>query len=461
MFVVKSLGGPIALGMCLLALLVSLYPAATRPVSAAKPTQTTPAPQDHQPNCPDDAFNPIARNRPAGPLGSPPECATFIDPTAQITTPRRIDLHRQIYVGPFARLEARLDAKITIEKESNVQDNVSVLARVDGRTAAAAARIKAVGLDENDGVEIAELSILAHGSTVKGPAKIGVGGTDIPADPNREQNVFVSFGAEVDGAILERNTGLSALARVGPGVILRSGRLVLPGKNVTTQEEADNTSGPNPKVRLITESDVAFNKGVLEVNIGLAREYSRMSREIPSSVFGINFDPGGNTFDPQRDAPRLAGLTTIDPSFRNRIIGDVNMKDSREILDQVMGSRISIRADEGGPFIVRHIRSMADNVIFHALEDNDLVVGSNVTYGERVIVHGGGRIVVAGDPEDPTVVGNNVTLKNQAVVFRSFVARGCVVGEKSAVVGSELVPDQVIPDRVIFLNNAVFGAVEW
>ncbi|MBA3714553.1 MAG: acetyltransferase [Pyrinomonadaceae bacterium] len=461
MSTVKSIKRQTVLGVCLLALLMLLYSTAIRPTSALKSSAVV-ALEDPAPSCHDDEFHPTARNRPVGPLGTPLECATFIDPTVQITRPRDIDLHGQIYVGPFARLLARQGAKIKIEGESNVQDNVTIHAHFGRRNRADEERIKAIGLgEEGEGVEIAERSILAHGSTVKGPAKIGIGGTNIEADPHHEQNVFISFGAEVDGAILERNTGLSALARVGPGVILRSGHLVLPGKNVTTQAEADDTTSENRKVRLVTEADVAFNIAVLEVNVGLAKEYSRLAIENPNSVLGINVDPGGNTFDPQRDAPKLAGLTTIDPSFRNRIIGDVIMGDNRETLNRVMGARISLRADEGGPFIVRRITSMADNCIFHALENNDLVVGNNVTYGERVIVHGGGRIIVAGEPEDPTVIGNNVTLKNQAVVFRSFVARNSVIGEKSAVVGSDLTPGQVIPDRVIYLNNEIFGTVEW
>ncbi|MDQ3253243.1 MAG: acetyltransferase [Acidobacteriota bacterium] len=461
MSIVKSIRRSTVLGMCLLALPIFLYSTATRPASALKSTAAA-ASENSSPSCNSDEFHPTARNRPVGPLGTPLECATFIDPTAQITRPRDIDLHGQIYVGPFARLLARQGAKIKIEGESNVQDNVTIYARFGSRSHDVEKRMKAIGLsEEEEGVEIAERSILAHGSTVKGPAKIGVGGTSIEADPNNEQNVFISFGAEVDGAILERNTGLSALSRVGPGVVLKSGYLVLPGKNVTTQAEAEDTTSENRKVRLIGEADVAFNIAVLEVNVGLAREYSRLAIENPNSVLGINVDPGGNTFDPQRDAPKLAGLTTIDSSFRNRIIGDVIMGDNRETLDRVMGTRISLRADEGGPFIIRRIASMADNCIFHALENNDLIVGNNITYGERVIVHGGGRIIVAGDPEDPTVIGNNVTLKNQAVVFRSFVARNSVIGEKSAVVSSDLTPGQVIPDRVIYLNNEIFGAVEW
>lgn len=462
MFSVKSARRLLTLGTCLIALLVLLDRPGIRFASALKSTDAVSASEDPKPICPKDGFHPTARNRPIGPRGALLECATFIDPTVQITRARNIDLHSQVYVAPFARLLADRNAKIKIEAESNVQDNVTIYAHFDGRDGNAKARMKAINLSkEDEGVEVAERVILAHGSTVKGPAKIGIGGSDIPQDPHNEQNVFISFAAEIDGAVLERNTGVSALARVGPGVVLKSGYLVLPGKNVTTQEEAEDTTSENRKVRLITELDVEFNKAVLEVNVGLAREYSRMAAENLSNVFGINLDPGGNVFDPQRDGPKLAGLTTIDPSFRNRIIGDVSMRDTREILDKVMGSRISIRADEGGPFIVRRISSMGDNCIFHALENNDLVVDNNITYGERVIVHGGGRIIVAGDPEDPTVISNNVTLKNQAVVFRSFIGRNSVVGEKSAVVGSELRPGQVIPDRVIFLNNEIFGTVEW
>lgn len=466
MFSAKSAKRLIILGTCSLSFLVLLSMTGTRPASALKSTNAVSASEDPKPICPKDGFHPTARNRPIGPRGTPPECATFIDPTVEIRRAGNIDLHSQVYVAPFARLLADRDAKIKIEAETNVQDNVTIYAHFRGRDGNAKQRMKAINLSkEDEGVEVAERSILAHGSTIKGPAKIGVGGTSIGADPNNEQNVFISFGAEVDGAILERNTGLSALARVGPGVILKSGYLVLPGKNVTTQEEAEDTTSENRKVRLITEADVAFNKAVLEVNVGLAREYSRLAGENLSNVLGINVDPGGNTFDPQRDGPKLLGLTTIIPSFRNRIIGDVNLRDSLETLDQVMGSRISIRADEGGPFIVRRIRSMGDNCVFHALEDNDLVVDNNITYGERVIVHGGGRIILEGDPEDPTVIANGVVLKNQAVVFRSFIARNCVIGEKSLVVGSELTPGQVIPDRTVVLNagtgSFVTYPVEW
>ena len=46
-------------------------------------------------------------------------------------------------------------------------------------------------------------------------------------------------------------------------------------------------------------------------------------------------------------------------------------------------------------------------------------------------------------------------------MFRSTIGNGSKIGRKSAVVGSDLAPGTVIPDRVIYLNNAIFGLVEW
>lgn len=104
---------------------------------------------------------------------------------------------------------------------------------------------------------------------------------------------------------------------------------------------------------------------------------------------------------------------------------------------------------------------MKSNVIFHALEETTITIGKNVSYGDRVIVHGGGRVVIAGNSEEPTVIKDNVTLKDQAVVFRSNIGAGSTIGVKSAVVSSELAPNTIIGNKVIYLNNAVFGPVEW
>jgi hypothetical protein len=277
-------------------------------------------------------YSPTSQNRPVLPLTAPAETATFIDPTATITGGEHILLGKKIYIGPFARLLAddhsrkggrvmavsynsgRTDTeeyRISIEAETNVQDNVTIYAGYE-RDAAAEAKIHAAGLE--DRVEIGERVILAHGATVKGPARIAVEGSNIPEDPDDDQEVFLS---------LEKNTGVSALARVGPGVRLKSGYIVLPGKNVTTQEEAENPD--LGKVRRLVEGDIEFNEAVLEVNIALAREYTKLFRENPSNVKGINYDPGNTFFNPDRNLPQLGGGPTRVPGYRNRIIGEVYM----------------------------------------------------------------------------------------------------------------------------------------
>lgn len=396
------------------------------------------------------------------------QTAAFLDPTARVRTPSRISLGERVYVAPFAQINAR-GAGVHVGPESNIQDNVSVVAGPPSGSARTEALHK-LGLTPASGVRTGERVILAHGSSVRGPARLGVGPEihvpDGTGGHTEDSGVFVSFGAQVDGAVLERDSGLSALARIGPGIRLRSGLLVLPGKNVTTQQQADDPA--LGKVRPVTTADREFNAGVVEVNVGLAREYSRLAEESIDNVHGINVDPGGNTFDPARDAATVesalcTGPELRDPTFRNRVIGDICFEDSARQLDRRMGERISLRADEGGPFGIGRIDRMDDAVIFHALEENDLKVGNRVHYGEKVIVHGGGRPQL--DPRTglaaPTLIGNDVRLADGAIVFRSLIRNGSDIGQRSAVVGSELAVGQRIPDHTIYVNDGVFGPVEW
>lgn len=386
-----------------------------------------------------ETCTPTDANRPVCFSAMSAEAATFVDPTATIQSPESVVLAPQVYVDPFARLLATPSSEIRIGRESNVQDNVTLDAR------------KGV-------VEIGGRVIAAHGSSVLGPARVGVE-EGASAGHDEEISVFLSFGARVDGAILEPNTGVSALARVGPGVRLRSGFLVLPGKNVTTQEEADDPA--LGKVRPINEADIAFNEAVIEVNVALAREYARLFRDDPSFVQGINYDPGNTAFNPERHLPTFSDSDVQDPTFRNRVIGQVNLGGSKEQVASAMGNRISLRADEGEEFRVGRIARMSDDVVFHALEHSNLVIGDGVTYGERAIVHGGGRVIEEGQPEGQTTVGDNVRLGDGAVVFRSTIGAGSTVGRRSAVVGSDVPPGTVIPDGVIYLNDEIFGPVEW
>jgi carbonic anhydrase/acetyltransferase-like protein (isoleucine patch superfamily) len=394
-------------------------------------------------------------DRPIVPADALLDEASFIDPTAQLTNTARITPGQRVYVGPFASLDASRGA-IAIGAESNVQDNV-VIRGGEYRRRAEREALKRLGLGLEDGVETGERCILAHGCQVIGPALIGIGGFD--ADPVHDFGAFLSFGSEVDGAILEQKCAVSALARVGPGVRLRSGFVVLAGKNVETQAQADDPS--LGKVRVVAPGDLMFKDAVVEVNTSLAREYSRLYRDDPTAVTGINLDPGGSSFNPARDTPLLAGEPTRRPRFRNRVIGAVTLADSFDQLDHSMGRAIAIRADEGEPIAIGHIADMDDHVTFHALEETAISIGHGVRFRSHCIVHGGARSVAGVAVEHETAVEDNVDIGQGAVVFRSRVGRGSRIGARSAVINSVLPADSDVPDGVIIQDNVLFGSVEW
>jgi carbonic anhydrase/acetyltransferase-like protein (isoleucine patch superfamily) len=419
-----------------------------------------------------EGCTPTARNRPVCPASAPLATATFVDPSAEVRGPRHVRLGARVYVGPFATLDARRGA-ITVGSETNVQDPVAVLGGVrrSGAEATAAAR---AGLAPGDGVAIGDRVIMAHGVTVLGPAQVGVEGADSPLDPGREQNVALGLGSRVDGAVLERNTSLSQFARVGPGVRLRSGTVVLQGKNVTTQAEADDPA--LGKVRALVDGDVAFNITALDANVRHAREYSRLAREDRAQVRGISTDPGTTGTDPDRELPAVdATLLPPDPlpdtcvgdrverpRHRNRLIGAACFADSLRALDRALGDRISVRVDEGETVQIGTVARMGDGTVLHTIEGTGLFVGDRVTYGEGVLLHGGGRGAPGlPDPRPQTIVEDDVTIGAGALVFRATVGAGATVGARAIVLGSDVPPGATVPDRQLLIGNQVVGEVEW
>lgn len=359
----------------------------------------------------------------------------FVDPTATVMRTGKIHLGDSVYVGPFAELRAGPGAAraIHVGAESNIQDSVAVDATA-GK------------------VSMGEQVILAHGATVKGPASLGEEGScpgGVHVCPS-----FVSFNAEVDGAVIEKDAMVSGLARVAPGVRIPSGRKVLPGKNVATQAEVATETIP------VTEGDRLFMQGVIHVNVALAEQYNVLAGEHHKNVEGINYDPGHTSFNPARNLPTLAGIPTREPKFRNRIIGDVVMHDNVNHLAMVMGSKISLRADEGEPFHVGSIAYMDDRTTFHALEHSHLDLGNRGRYGYHSVVHGGPTDFPA-PGGNTTVTGDNVNIGAWSVFFRSRAADNVTIGYKSLVQQSDLAPGTVVPDRAIMINNEIVGTVEW
>ncbi len=350
---------------------------------------------------------------------------SFVDPSAQADGP--LSLGRLVYVAPFAQMLLG-GGGLSIGHGSDVQDNVMIDSAPDRQ------------------VILGELVIVAHGATILGPARLGA---------SEDDPCFVGFNALVDGANLEPGSMVGIMARLGPGITLRRGFKVLPGRNITLQAQADDPA--LGKVEAVTEADHTFMEGVLHVNQDLAAGYSFL-RSSPSNISGIGPDPR-SALHPQQSFPTLAGIPTQFPVFRNRIIGEVHMRDSLEALTAKMGQRDSIRADEGGPFHLGTLGRMEDEVTLHALEHSEISVGNGCTFGRHVLIHGGEDR--ANRPPERTQLGNNVSVAAGAVVFRSTLGDGCQIGERAVLDGCSLPAGTVVPAGKILIKNQDMGQVEW
>ncbi|MBP6774606.1 MAG: hypothetical protein KA154_16535, partial [Gemmatimonadaceae bacterium] len=60
-----------------------------------------------------------------------------------------------------------------------------------------------------------------------------------------------------------------------------------------------------------------------------------------------------------------------------------------------------------------------------------------------------------------TRVGDNVTVKDWAVVFRSKIGANVTIGVRAYIDGSHLAPGTIVPDRTIMIRDKIVGLVEW
>jgi len=128
-----------------------------------------------------------------------------------------------------------------------------------------------------------------------------------------------------------------------------------------------------------------------------------------------------------------------------------------------MKSQISLRADEGEPFVVGHITSMKGRVTFHALEHSQIILGADGIYGTGSLVHGG---LPRSDPAtqsgiNPTSTGTKFNLRSRAVFFSSRAGDNVTIGCKSLVAGTDLQSRTTVPSRRVILGGVDVGAVEW
>ena len=360
---------------------------------------------------------------------------SFTDPSATVQCGLRrfksCTIGSGVYIAPFATLKAgpissRKTSSISIGDDSNVQDN----ALLDTTT-------------NNRPIAIGEKVIIAHGASVFGGAQIGVSGSCQSGSTVCPS--FVGFNSEVaEDAVIQRDAMVMHLARVGPGVTIPSGRKVISGKNVLSNSEVPAKTEP------VDNDDRRFMNSVLEVNTDLAVGYSELLRQDPSNVRGVNYNPITH-LNPKSILPSFAGTERRDPLSRSRIIGDVRFAD--RVLPSV-GVNVSLRADEGTPFVVGTIRGLKDSTTFHALEHTKLSLGDNGSYGYGSVVHGGSF------NNNTTSTGSNFVLGDNSVFFNATAADNCKVDAMSLVLETNLLAGTVVPSRVVKFRDQTWD-VEW
>ncbi|MBK7831986.1 MAG: hypothetical protein IPJ56_06490 [Gemmatimonadetes bacterium] len=374
-----------------------------------------------------NSLHAVTRGIPVVPETAGPGFASFIDPTARVESPERVMIGCRSYIAPFVSLDGS-QGPIAIGDETDLQDNVVISGKL---------------------VMLGDRVIVAHGATIVGPATVGA---------SKGKPAFIGFNAYIDGAMIEPDAFIGHLARIAPGIVIHAGTKVLPGKFIKTQEEADRPE--LGKVVKVTDADREFMAGVLHVNTSFAAGYTDLFHASPNQVRGVGRDPGHSDFNHDADLPTFGGKSESHPeNDRFRIIGAVTLDDSYDALLSKIGRNVAIRADEGEHFHFGVLTRLQDRVTFHALEHTDLEVGSRDEFGFHVVVHGGPDD--GAEPHEVTKVGDDVTVKDWAVVFRSKVGNGVVIGVRAYVDGCHLTAGTVVPDRAIMIKDKIVGYVEW
>jgi carbonic anhydrase/acetyltransferase-like protein (isoleucine patch superfamily) len=397
------------------------------------------------------------------PFATPSKLATFIDPTVNINNGYAVIVGAPSFIAPFASLNAH-GGIIKIGNGTDIMDNASIVANPLHPHTAPAPQVL-----------IGDHVLLDFGAQILGPSIIGAYGSS-------SKITAVGPGALIDQANIEPGAIVSALARVGPGVTVPSGFLVLPGKNVTTNEEASEPA--LGIVRRVTSSDLSGFTSRLTANQSLATGYNTLyqgqSATGPSvgvappspginngnlaTIRGANSEPGSATAStpylpagasPEFLSPRGGLVSAVLINYPARITGAVKFTQTAKQLAHNLGRRNSIRADMGGPMNVGSMSHSGNGVTVNALSGGPLTIGQNLVVGNNATIVGGSSTTTK------IVIGDNVTIGNGAVVEGTSLGSGSTVGDRAFLLNSTFPAGTKIPAGSIYENSKLIGYVEW
>ena len=326
----------------------------------------------------------------------------------------RVQLGRRVFVAGNTVLRADPGRRVCLGSATNVQDNVFVLALGD--------RPGVRGSCARQATQTGTRTSLAHQAEVIN-SRIG-------------NFVFVGFHARLFHAVVQDG------AFIGHGAVIRHvriprDRIVGIGQRVTTQQAADAL----PRK---ADAHTDFQREVLEVNEEFAEGYAELYRNAGhAAVTGISRSP--RTPFNRGLRPTIASGLAREPFAR--IVGDVRLG-----RDATVGRRTSIRADEGAPIIIGADAEIEDRVTFHALSATSMTIGDRLDTDDNVVFHG------------PLTVGDDLTIDDDAILFRAIVGNGVTIGDSAIVAGPAEAPIRLadgtrVPPNAVITSQAQADAL--
>jgi carbon dioxide concentrating mechanism protein CcmM len=318
---------------------------------------------------------------------------------------------KNVFVASNTILRADPDARLCIGNDTNLQDNILLLAlrNTPAPKAECGERSSSIG----------ERTSIAHQANIKN-SKIG-------------NFTFVGFHARLNNVVLEDGAFVLHGANLS-NVRIGKDRLVPIGAVIATQEQAD-------ALPLKTEANAEFQNEVLEVNEEFAEHYGELYKE--KGFDGVtNVSPAPKTsWNPKSISPTLGKNVQLDEFVR--IVGDVRLGSN-----SIVGQRTAIRADEGSPIIIGDNAEIEDRVTFHALKGTSIRIGNNLDTDDNIVFHG------------PLEVGDNLTIGDDAVLFRSKVGNKVTIGTGAIVVGVTLRDGVQVPDGALITTQEQADALK-
>lgn len=400
----------------------------------------------------------VRPNTPTIPYGFPTANVSFVDPSVGISNGHHIVVGQRDFIAPFVKLNAT-SGYIKVGNLSAILDNATITANPTGKGSL--------------GVVIGQSVLIGQGATIIGPAVIGT-------LSNATRPTAIGPGALIDGATIQQGAFIGALARVGPGITVPTGMRVLPGVNITTQDQATNPS--LGYVVPATASDASTTGTAILNAAALAPGYVNVyqgssatgtapaldAATLPPQPFNGNLalvlgsgpEPGTTvvSYEPARQSPTygVGTGTTFHGQFHRapfRATGQVLFGQTANEISVAIGKRNSFRGDQGQPIRIGSIAKAGSSNVIGSPVGGQLSIGTGLVLGDNVVLQGG--------TSGTATIGNNVAIGSGSVVANSNLGAGVVVGSRSYVANSTIEAGTVVPDGAIIINNVRVGTIQW